>query len=204
MSAIIFDFDGTIADSFDLVLDLFYELTGIRQFSEAEIVELKKLSLRNAAKIIHLSPRQLPFLLIKGRTRMGRRLNEISPFPGIDKALKQLKDEGHRLFIISSNSGHNVTTFLETHRLADNFEEIYGGVGLLGKASVLRKVMHRKKLAPEDTYYVGDEARDIIAAKHAHVYSLAVSWGYNDVSLLEKEQPYRILKKPKDILSLFH
>jgi phosphoglycolate phosphatase len=204
MSALIFDFDGTIADSFELVLDLFYELTGTEHFSEEKITEFKKTTLRHAVKMVHLSPRQIPFLLIRGRTQMGKRLNEVKPFPGIQSTLETLHREGHKLFIISSNSHHNVETFLMTHNLSEYFDGVYGGVGLLGKASALRKVMRQRKLDHTDTYYIGDESRDVIAAKRAHVKAISVAWGYNDISILEAEKPYKIAVNPKDLLDLFN
>ncbi len=201
MSAIIFDFDGTIADSFDLVLDLFYELTGKPRFSEQQIQDFKKTTLRHAVKLVHLSPRQIPFLLIKGRAQMGKRLNEVKPFPDIQKTLQLLHDEGHELFIISSNSHHNVETFLNQHNLSEYFDGIYGGVGLLSKASALRKVLRQKRIDHRDAYYVGDESRDIIAAKKAHVRAISVAWGYNDSSILKDEKPYKIISKPSELLT---
>lgn len=202
MSAIIFDFDGTIADSFDLVLDLFYELTGIDRFSDEQIIELKKTTLRRAAKIVHLSPHQLPFLLIKGRARMGKRLHEIHPFAAMDETLKMLHEHGHELYIISSNSHHNVETFLKTNGLDEYFDGIYGGVGLLSKAGVLRRVIRQKKIDYRSAFYVGDEARDIQAAKHARIRAIAVSWGYNDRSLLQQKHPYKLIDHPQDLLNL--
>lgn len=202
MSAIIFDFDGTIADSFDLVLEIFYDITGMKRFSDTDITEFKKLPIRNAIKLVHIPSRQIPILLIKGRVQMGKRLNEIKPFPGIDVVLEQLRDQGHRLFIISSNSSNNVTTFLTEHHLVHNFEAVYGGIGLVGKAGALKRVIRHKKLEQEQTYYVGDESRDIMAAKNAHIHSIAVSWGYNDVSVLISEHPDVIAYEPSDLLSL--
>jgi phosphoglycolate phosphatase-like HAD superfamily hydrolase len=201
MSAIIFDFDGTIADSFDLVLEIFYEITGVKRFNEAEIAEFKKLPIRSAIKLVHLPAHQIPVLLIKGRARMGKKLSEIEPFPDMDNVLAQLHAQGHKLFIISTNSGNNVTTFLEQHRMAQNFEAIYGSVGMVGKSGMLKRVVRQKKLDPSDTYYVGDESRDVIAAKHARVHSV-VSWGFNDVSLLVSEHPDAIMYKPQDLLTL--
>jgi phosphoglycolate phosphatase len=203
MSALIFDFDGTIADSFELVLDLFYELTGTQRFSEEKIIEFKKTTLRHAVKLVHLSPRQIPFLLIKGRAQMGKRLNEVKPFPGIQAVLESLHSGGHKLFIISSNSHHNVEVFLEEHNLSEYFDGVYGGVGLLSKAGALRKVIRQRKLDHSDTYYIGDESRDVIAAKRARVRAISVAWGYNDISILKAEQPYKIAMQPSDLLEFY-
>ena len=136
MSAIIFDFDGTIADSFDLVLDLFYELTGHAQFTPEEVADFRRLaSLRKVAKAVGVNTRQGAQLFIKGRTLMGKRLSEVPPCKGIEDALASLRKQDHSLFVMSSNSHRNVEAFLQSNRLRDYFEGIYGGVGLLSKGA---------------------------------------------------------------------
>jgi phosphoglycolate phosphatase len=199
MSAIIFDFDGTIADSFDLVLDLFYQLTNHPTFTASEIAEYKKLTFARALRKVKLPPRQIPFLLIKGRKIMASRLHEVKPFPGMKSALKGLHERGFQLLVISSNSNHNVETFLQDHGLHEYIDKVYGGIGLFSKAGALRKVMRQNKLKPVQCVYVGDEVRDIVAAKHARVRAAAVAWGYNDVSILKAHNPYFIIKIPADL-----
>ncbi len=202
MSTIIFDFDGTIADSFKVVLDIFYELTGKEPYDEEQISKFKAMSMRKAVKAAHLPPRQIPRLLIKGRTQMSQRLNELKPFPDIKQVLKKLHDNGHNLLVISSNSQSNVRSFLKEHKLDAYFDGVYGGIGLLSKASALRRVLRINKLAAQDCYYVGDEIRDIHAAKRAHIRSIAVTWGYNDGAILAARKPFMTADSPKDLLHL--
>ena len=51
--------------------------------------------------------------------------------------------------------------------------------------------------------YVGDEARDMEAARRAGVHSVGVTWGFNNRSALEKANPEKLVDKPKDLLKLF-
>lgn len=198
MAAVIFDFDGTIADSFDVVLHVFYEITRHEPFTAEQIAELRQVrSPRKLAKLAGLSPRQAPRVFIRGRTLMARHMGEIKPFPGTEPALAGLRREGHRLFVMSSNSQRNVREFLRNHSLQQYFEGIYGGVGLLSKAGALNKVLRQNRLDPADSFYIGDEVRDILAAKRTDVRAVAVAWGYNDVSVLESEAPFAIAKSPK-------
>lgn len=200
MKAIIFDFDGTIADSFELVLDLYYELTGHPPFTQEEIAEYKGLTMRKAMKVVHLSPRQIPLLIIKGRAQMGQRLHEVKPFHDMKSVLQTLHEEGNLLLVMSSNSHQNVETFLKSHKLNSYIDTVYGGVGLLSKASALRKVLRQNKLDANKCFYVGDEVRDIVAAKRAHVRSVAVTWGYNNETILARKKPNIIAKTPDDLL----
>lgn len=202
MSAIIFDFDGTIADSFDVVLDLFYQLTGHAKFTPEEISEYKKLTFARALRKVKIPPRRLPVLLIRGRKIMADRISEVKPFPGMKAALKTLHDSGNLLMVISSNSNHNVETFLQQHGLHEYIDRVYGGIGLLSKSAALRKVMRQNRLKAADCIYVGDEVRDMLAARHARVRAAAVAWGYNDVTILKAQRPFAVLYTPGDLKSL--
>lgn len=204
MSDLIFDFDGTIANSFEVVEKIFYELTGHDPITDKHIIaHLRRQPLLKAAKEMHVSPTQMPRLLIKGRALMQHRMNQVKAFPGIPPVLRELHNKGNRLFIISSNSQHNVEEFLKEHDLLDCFDTVYGGVGLFNKARVLKKVMRRNKITVEDSFYIGDEVRDINAAKHAGVRIVSVAWGYNDVAALKAEKPFVTATEPSDLLHIF-
>lgn len=200
---IIFDFDGTIADSFEVVLEIFYELTGKVPFSNEEIVEYRKLPLKKVSKKIGISVRQVPVLLVKGRAMMIHRMRDVKPIPGMQDALKELQDMGWRLMVISSNSHQNVEEYLRVHHLDMYFDRVYGGVGLFGKSSVLRRVIKQNKLDRSTCYYVGDESRDIQAAHKSRIGSVGVIWGYNDISLLKSEKPTAIAESPAGLVAIF-
>jgi phosphoglycolate phosphatase len=203
MSVIIFDFDGTIADSLAVVLELFYEMTGHPALTAEEIAVLRRTpSVRQVAKAVGITPRQIPRVLMKGRALMSSRLDEVRPFTGIDSVLAALHADGHRLLMISSNSRPNVEGFLRTHQLDQYFDEVYGGIGLLRKAGALAKVIRQNRSDPSECFYIGDEVRDILAAKKARVRSVAVAWGYNDYDILAAEQPFAVAKAPQDLLKL--
>lgn len=201
---IIFDFDGTIADSFDVVSEIFYELTGHGRITDpARIAELRKLPLKKVGKEIGISVRQVPFLLVKGRALMQQRMNEVKVFPGMQTTLKELHRSGWQLMVISTNSRQNVEAYLREHGMSEYFERVYGGVGLFGKTLALRKVLRQNKLKSHDCFYVGDEARDMQAAHRARIRAVAVTWGYNDVSILKTESPSALAEKPTDLVKIF-
>src|SRR5581483_8272074 len=135
---IIFDFDGTIADSFEVVLSIFYELTGREHFTDAQIVEYRKLPLKKIGRKAGISLSQVPMLLVKGRALMVHRMHDVKPIPGMDEALQALQAMGWRLMVISSNSRQNVEEYLREYKMDGYFERVYGGVGLFGKSIALR------------------------------------------------------------------
>jgi phosphoglycolate phosphatase-like HAD superfamily hydrolase len=190
MKIIIFDFDGTIADTFALTIDIAHKLTGHESLLNPKIIiELKRDSLVKVAKKLKIPKYKWPFLIYKGRKEMGLRLNEIKTFEGINNVLAELHQRGYTMYIMSTNSNKNISSFLSTHGLSSYFNNVYGNIGLFNKARALRKIIVKNKMQPEDIIYVGDEIRDIEAAKSVNVPVVAVSWGYNDPELLAKKAP---------------
>lgn len=203
MKTIIFDFDGTLGDSFSLAVALFYEMTGRHPLPDDEVAMLRRVPMAKLPKVLHLRFWQVPRLLVRGRKLMYGRMHEVKAFAGIEPVVRELHDQGVRLFVVSSNSAQNLARFLETHSLRDCFEGVYGGAGLFGKAPILKKIMHRHQIDPAECWYVGDEVRDIHGAHGAHLPVAAVTWGYQDRQTLEAEHPERLIDDPAQLLSLF-
>jgi len=202
---IIFDFDGTIADSFEVIVSIIKKLTHAEDdFTEASIYELRQLPIKSIMKKLNIYPWQLPLLLLRGRVMMRRRINEIKLFNGIVKTIEELHAEGHNLFIVSSNSPHNVVGFLKKHRLEEIFVDIEGNVSLFGKEKALAKLLKKNSLNPRETWYVGDELRDIDAALATELRSIAVTWGFTEKNALASHRPTALAERPTDIMTILN
>jgi phosphoglycolate phosphatase len=198
MTDVIFDFDGTIADSFSEILNVFYEITHHNhEISQDEISHLKGLSDLEVARYLKIPLWQIPFLVIRGRRAMASHMRAVKIFPGIKDQIVSLHKNGHKLFIVSSNSQSNVNVFLTQHRIDQYFEKIYGGIGLFSKASALRKFLRQNNLRADHCIYIGDETRDIEASRRVNVRCIAVSWGFAAEDILEKLQPFALAKSPQ-------
>lgn len=203
MKTIIFDFDGTIADSFAVVVSIVHEMIDRDQpVTPSEILALKHTKLIDVAKKEHVPVWKLPFMLVRGRLIMSRRINEIKPFKGIDLTIKQLYDDGYRLFIMSSNSTSNITKFLKTNNLNQYFLKVYAGVGLFGKSRVLKKILKTNRLAVNECIYIGDESRDIQATAEVGMQCISVNWGFNSDELLRKHHPLAVISRPEELLTV--
>ncbi len=203
MATVIFDFDGTIADSFDVIVDIFGSITGKREkVSDEEMAELRGQSLQAVAKHIGIPMWKIPFLLTRGRHMMGRRMDQIPVFEGIGKVIEQLHAEGHELMIVSSNSKRNVRKFLKQHHLYKYFTEVRGNAGLLGKSRILRRVVKSNNFKMKDCIYIGDETRDVLAAKAVGMRVIAVTWGFASASFLESMHPTALAHERPDIIRI--
>jgi phosphoglycolate phosphatase len=203
MKTLIFDFDGTIADSFELAFEIASGLTDTAHVDEAELDRLKHLPLLKVVAELKVPLHRLPRLVIRGRQMMHERIDEVHPFPGIPEALSALHaDPDNHLLVISSNSEQNVRTFLRANNLESYFDGVYGGASLINKASALKRVIRRNRIDKTNCYYIGDEVRDIIAATKVHITPIAVTWGYQAVEALAKHHPAALANDPPELLEV--
>lgn len=203
MKVIIFDFDGTIADSFETVLHISNRLAtefGYPVAQADEIEHLKNLSSREIIKRAQISPLKLPFLLLRLRAELNREIGQLNLIPGMKAVLLQLKDEGNCLGIVTSNSCKNVNTFLQFQNLEGIFDFVDSGLALFGKGRVIQQILKRYHLNPETVIYVGDETRDIEAAHKIGIPVIAVTWGFNSSEALATENPEFLIDQPEQLL----
>jgi phosphoglycolate phosphatase len=202
MSTIIFDFDGTIADTFFIARDVFLKLaSGRHPTDEKEIEALRSLPARDAITRVGAKWWQLPYIMYYARKQVKQRQEEIKPIAGTPEVVQALHAAGHKLYIVSSNHTKNINHFLQKNGLAEYFDGAYGGIGLFAKASTLRKIALQHDLNPAECFYVGDEARDIEAARHAHMPCVSVTWGYNNLKGLQRGKPDVVVDTPKALLA---
>jgi phosphoglycolate phosphatase len=200
----IFDFDGTIADSLELVLSEFNRLAPrfrVKPIDRDDLARVRKMKASAAMKEHGVSFWKLPLLVSAMRSALHKHVAGLEPCEGMAEALRALAKNGCRCSVLSTNSSQNIERFLERHDLK-MFERIAGGASMFGKARALSRLIARAKLDASQVYYVGDEVRDIDAAAAAGVHSIAVSWGYAERGALEAHSPTYIADRPDDLLRL--
>jgi len=205
ISTIIFDFDGTLVDSLIPSIEIYNQLAiefKLKPLKMTEIKELRNMSGIEAYKKSGITITKLPFVMAKARKLFENYINDIKLVGNLRETLIKLKEKGLVLGILSSNTNENIEEYLEKNSLKC-FDFIYSGRNIFGKDKVMKKLLKDKKLSSGTTVYVGDEVRDIDAAKKAGIKIAAVDWGFNSKMALEKAKPDWLISKPGDLLSLF-
>ena len=202
---IIFDFDGTIADTLDAIVNISNRLAlefGYKQTSFAEITQLKNLNSREIIKQSGISIFKVPFLIRKVKAELSKEITEVKPIIGIKEALTELKAQGNNLLIITSNSKDNVMLFLEKNNLEYLFSSIYSGATLFGKSKIINKILKQEDINIEQVIYVGDETRDIESARKSKIKAIAVTWGFNSKKVLAEQNPDYLIHQPHELINL--
>jgi HAD superfamily hydrolase (TIGR01549 family) len=197
---LIFDFDGTICDSIPPSVDITNEICLEMGYGKVNIQELKRLGIKGLIKSRNIPLYKIPKIMSKYRKRIDTIYEYVQPFNGIGNVLEKLSKK-HTLGILTSNKSEIVQDFLEKYNL-NFFSFIYSEKDIFGKDKKLKKVLSKHNLKSNETYYVGDETRDIEAAKRLKLKTVAVTWGIESKQLLEKSNPDFIISKPEELLKI--
>lgn len=204
-TTIIFDFDGTIADSIPFILKAAHELAKKYDFTpppEEEIDSFKDKPPMEIIKRLKIPLYKVPFLIVEGQQLLHKYMKNVGYVKGMRKVLESLHTKGYTLGLLTSNSKENVEIFLHKQDLRV-FDFVYSERSLFGKAPVLEKMMRKFSLKKEEVMYVGDEVRDVDACKKAHVDVVSVTWGFSSKPILKEHGPNHIVDKPEELLKLF-
>ncbi|WP_312166247.1 HAD hydrolase-like protein [Phenylobacterium sp.] len=199
---IIFDFDGTLADSapwFITVLNSVAERFGFRQVDEAEIAELRGRPSREVMRRLGLPAWKLPFIAAHVRKLAAEAAPSIGLFPGVDDMLRRLAERGVKVAIVSSNAEVTVRTVLGPD-LAGLVAHYGCGASVFGKAAKFREVIRKAGVTEADVLSVGDEVRDIEAARKVRLATGAVTWGYATAEILRAQRPSAVFETTDDVL----
>lgn len=202
---ILFDFDGTLADSSGATLAIANRLSrnyGYASLSETEAAHLRNSGIREILRQSRVPLRRLPSWMREVRKELAREIPAMSSPAGLTDTLFALKETGVLLGIVTSNSRENVQLFLQTQGWSACFEFLECGSNLFGKNRLIKRAFNRAGLSAFETCYVGDEVRDIEAARRARVTSVAVTWGFNSREILTRSQPDQLLDHPSQLLRL--
>lgn len=197
--AVVFDFDGVLASTFDLCLHL------TRTFDRITIEPEEYKKFFDGNILAHgESQRLISFydedvrraLLAEYRTRLT---TEHSLVPGMDNLIRELAATTP-LHIITSGETASINHFLERHAVRPYFGSVLGFDIHHSKTHKLGLVGAQGDAASQYVY-VTDTLGDIHEAHAAGVRAIGVSWGFHDAPRLAQGNPHTIVHSPAELLA---
>ncbi len=188
---VIFDFDGTLADSAGWIRRVINDVAQryrFRSVTDEEFESLRGADTRAVMAHLGVSKWKLPFIARHIRGLMARDTDQIPLFAGVPEMLEALEREGVVIAIVSSNAEANVRAILGPENSA-RIRHFGCGVGLFGKRARFCEVVRKIGVPLEAVIAIGDEVRDIEAAVAAEIAAGAVSWGYATPEILRAREP---------------
>lgn len=204
---LLFDFDGTLINSFNCVMDkaiLLAEEHHYKKLKTHEIEGLRDLSSKEIINFLEIPVYKIPALILKMRKHLYHQMPALMPFDGIPTILEQLYNDKFTIGILTSNSLKNVTTWLHMNNMHHLISFVHTESNYFSKRYLIKKTLNKHKIDRKKVVYIGDETRDIEAANKNNISSVGVTWGYNSETALMKYNPSYIAKKPEDILEWCH
>lgn len=201
---VIFDFDGTIADTFEAGVRILNKLAGefgFRPLHPTDLEKARDMRTHQLVRFLGVPARKMSRIARRGSEELHSCIESIQPLRGMPEALRELRGLGYSLGIITSNTELNVNIFLRNHGL-EMFDFIRCSSKLLGKARMIRSVIRREHVHAVDILFVGDETRDIEACQRVGVRIAAVTWGYNSRRSLAAMKPDFVFDDPQELVSL--
>ncbi len=209
IEAIIFDWDGPLADSFGHTYDFQKQLcekTG-RAFPFPSHDDLRRAFIAPLSdfyeKVLNFNwTKNHEFILESYKDYMADK--KVSLAKGIPGVLKRLYDMRKALGIASSNHEELIKHHLKVNGVMHYFGS--DDTPIVGKESKLKekpapdmllRCASILKKHSQNCLYIGDSYSDIQAAKTAGMVSVAVAWGYDLVERLEKERPDYLIDLPE-------
>ncbi len=200
---VVFDFDGTLCDTREIMLQ------SVREVAEQNRVEkvlrlsdgdLEPFNLRRLVSMSGIPVYRLPAFVRAVRAKMLERANEMNlngDVVTLFQGLAEVKELA--VGVLTSNSAELVQRVFSRHAIEPHF--VRSSLSLFSKANSL-KAIRRKLDLSSLPYYVGDETRDVVAAKKSGYISVAVTWGFEEGTHLRLAAPDVLVQNHRELFSV--
>jgi phosphoglycolate phosphatase-like HAD superfamily hydrolase len=198
-SIILFDFDGTIADTISAGLEIINAHADKYGYKRLDGDINTHFSALQLVKLAEVKLWKLPYLIYQLKKKLAEKSDELKVLSESPLLIKKLNEAGYELGILTSNSYKTVTAFLKKYELDSYFSFLRTDVSLFGKKKALAK---SKKILNKKIIYIGDELRDIEACRKNEIPIVSIPWGLNSFESLEEHNPGLVAKTADEAFAL--
>lgn len=206
LRAVIFDFDGTLADSFDAITCSVNYVRSQYALPPLPVEEVRRYVGRGALHLLRHTVPSIPAEVALERYRdhheqIMRRMTRL--MPGAAEALAQLHQAGLKLAICSNKPVQFTRQLLEHFLPAGTIAVVLGPEDVprpKPAPDMLLEALRRLEVPPTQAVYVGDMDVDIETARQAGIPVIAVSTGAQTASYLSSLQPQAVLSSLNELV----
>ena len=191
MNAIIFDFDGVLHDTFELVYGISARTIGkelsreeYKNFFNGNIYERAEIDEENSKIFFEMQDEVFGSLELKAETKIF---------------LEKLTEK-YSLFIITSNQEKTLNAYFQKSESTHIFKDIFGFETHTSKVKKFEQLFEKHNLKNDDCVFITDTLGDILEGHKAGVKSIAVDFGFHDRERLEKGNPHKIVSNFDEML----
>ncbi|NPV77553.1 MAG: HAD hydrolase-like protein [Anaerolineae bacterium] len=198
---VIFDFDGTLANTFPWFLSIMDQIVDrfqLKRLEKENLDDLRSLDIHSLLKSHDIPLWKVATIGRYVRKRMSEDIHQIALFRGVDDLLQALSDAGIQLALVSSNTYQNVRGVLGAEN-ASLIRYYACGVSLFKKQTKFKRILQESGMLPSEALCIGDEIRDLQAASAAKISFGAVSWGYTNIEALKALSPMEVFYSIEEI-----
>lgn len=208
----IFDLDGTLIDSVVDILDCINLMLEKFGFAKRNLEEVKQMIGNGAKNLVikaigqEISSEKLAQCLDYYNqiyTSSGSPKTKL--FDGIGQLLKQLKERGYLLGIVTNKPQITTDEIKKTYLKDYDIDMIIGqqaGLKIKPDPQSVNLMIEKLAVDRENVYFIGDGETDVQVAINANVKGVSVLWGYRNRSQLEKVGSETFVSKPQDLLKI--
>ena len=199
---VLFDFDGTVADSGAIILASFRHAT--RTVLGEEIPDVRLLALTGGAglheQMAAIAPERVEELVRCYREHNEPLHAELECCPGMVGVLERLRAEGRRLGIVTAKRRETIELAFARLPLREHFEVVVTSDDTerhKPDPEPILFALERLGARPDEAAYVGDSPFDVAAARGAGVRAIAVTWG----GMHDVDDADEIVSTPEELLA---
>lgn len=203
--AVIFDFDGVLADTLDDILHFGKIVSNKLGFPVTPTVDdlnaLDRMSFADFGRQLGIPEEKIESFVQGNFELFNEREAPPRLFPRMDDVIQQLSTSC-KMGIVTGNSSDTVWRFL-SHYGIEKYIAIVLGADIPGsRLEKVRRVMKELNAKTGKAFIVGDAVSDICTAKEAGAFSIAVGWGHQRPEKLLAEKPDYLVITPQDLIAI--
>lgn len=205
MAALLFDFDGVLADTLDEMLN--FARAACEQLNlpcnptPADLDALETMSFAEYGRQLKVPPKHIDEFVNLCLEMFNLRPHPPKMFDGMDRVLVEAAGR-NQVGIITGNTSETVEKFLKENDLQEYIKLVIGVEQPGSKPEKIERALKALVQSRNEAYMIGDAISDIRAAKQVSIKSIAVGWGHQSVSKLEGADPDYLVRSPQELRRL--